>query len=94
MDSYLPEDLSFKRVVGVGMNQEEMTANPSLTESVVQNLNSKVSERVCMLALALVLLYLLVFFGEGNPSADVQGDFFAPGFAGLAHTLQERMHLE
>lgn len=42
MDSYLPEDISFAKVVGVGMNAEEMDGNPRLTERVVQNLNTKV----------------------------------------------------
>ncbi|CAM9972532.1 unnamed protein product, partial [Ectocarpus sp. 12 AP-2014] len=41
VDSYLPEDLSFSKVVGVGMNDEEMKANPRLTDTLVQNLNSK-----------------------------------------------------
>ncbi|CBJ28685.1 conserved unknown protein [Ectocarpus siliculosus] len=39
--SYLPEDLSFSKVVGVGMNDEEMKSNPRLTDTLVQNLNSK-----------------------------------------------------
>lgn len=42
MDSYLPEDLSFSKVVGVGMNDEELKANPRLTDTLVQNLNDKV----------------------------------------------------
>ncbi|CAN0478037.1 unnamed protein product, partial [Hapterophycus canaliculatus] len=41
VDSYLPEDLSFDKVVGVGMNADEMKTNPRLTESLVQNLNEK-----------------------------------------------------
>ncbi|CAM9495618.1 unnamed protein product [Scytosiphon promiscuus] len=41
VDSYLPEDLSFEKVIGVGMNAEEMKKNPRLTDSLVQNLNNK-----------------------------------------------------
>ncbi|CAM9425922.1 unnamed protein product [Pylaiella littoralis] len=41
VDSYLPEDMSFSKVVGMGMNEEEMKSNPRLTETIVQNLNSK-----------------------------------------------------
>lgn len=37
--SHLPEEHRYKRVVGVGMNHEELAANPRLTEFVVQNLN-------------------------------------------------------
>lgn len=42
VDSYLPDNLSFDRVVGIGMNDEEMRANPKLTERLVQNLNKEV----------------------------------------------------
>ena len=42
VESYFPEDLSFKKVVGLGMNAEEMGANSRLTERIVQNLNAKV----------------------------------------------------
>ena len=42
VDSYLPEDLSFSEVVGLGMNADEMAANPRLTKRVVQDLNAKV----------------------------------------------------
>ncbi|CAM9221038.1 unnamed protein product [Ascophyllum nodosum] len=41
VDSYLPEDLSFSEVVGLGMNADEMAANPRLTKRVVQDLNAK-----------------------------------------------------
>ena len=36
--SHLPYDLSYKRVVGLGMNQVELNENPQLTNSIVQNL--------------------------------------------------------
>jgi SAM-dependent methyltransferase len=38
--SHLPEEISFSRVAGLGMNRAELDANPRLTESVVQSLNS------------------------------------------------------
>ncbi len=38
--SHLPEEQSFSRVAGLGMNAEELDANPRLTESIVQSLNS------------------------------------------------------
>eukprot|EP00752_Nemacystus_decipiens_P010886 g9679.t1 len=41
VDSYLPDDLSFSKVVGVGMNEEELKSNPRLTDTLVQNLNKK-----------------------------------------------------
>lgn len=44
MDSYLPEDLSFSKVVGVGMNEGELKSNPRLTDTLVQNLNKKVCD--------------------------------------------------
>lgn len=37
--SHLPPDVAFGRVVGVGMNAEELSANSRLTEWQVQNLN-------------------------------------------------------
>lgn len=43
VDSYLPDDISFSKVAGVGMNAEEMAANPRLTDRLVQNLNKEVS---------------------------------------------------
>lgn len=46
VDSYLPEELSFSKVVGVGMNEEEMKNNPRLTDTLVQNLNNKVRRHV------------------------------------------------
>lgn len=42
MESYLPEDMSFSKVVGLGMNADEMGANSRLTDRIVQNLNAKV----------------------------------------------------
>lgn len=37
--SHLPEDGSYSRVCGLGMNEEEMADNPQLTDSLVHNLN-------------------------------------------------------
>ena len=37
--SHLPKDVAYGRVAGLGMNEEELRANPQLTEYVVQNLN-------------------------------------------------------
>jgi len=37
--SHFPEGLEFKRVVGIGMNAEEMADNPDLDEYVVHDLN-------------------------------------------------------
>ena len=37
--SHLPEDVAFADVIGHGMNEEELRANPRLTRSFVQNLN-------------------------------------------------------
>jgi SAM-dependent methyltransferase len=37
--SHLPENLAFKRVVGLGLNRTEMQENPALTEIVVHNVN-------------------------------------------------------
>ncbi len=39
-DSHLPDHLEAARVVGLGMNQSELDANPRLTERVVHNLNA------------------------------------------------------
>ena len=41
--SHLPDEINFSRVVGLGLNAEELKANRRLTERVVQNLNSKPS---------------------------------------------------
>ena len=38
--SHLPPEVAYGRVAGLGMNREELKANPRLTESVVQNLNT------------------------------------------------------
>ena len=38
--SHLPEDIAYKRVTGLGMNQEELAGNPRLDEYSVQNLNT------------------------------------------------------
>ena len=37
--SHLPDSTPYKRVTGLGMNYEELKANPQLDEAVVQNLN-------------------------------------------------------
>jgi SAM-dependent methyltransferase len=39
--SHLPQERFFSRVAGLGMNAEELNANPRLTESVVQSLNAE-----------------------------------------------------
>ncbi|QDZ21194.1 methyltransferase [Chloropicon primus] len=39
--SHLPKDYSAGRVAGLGMNDEELRANPQLTDYVVQDLNEK-----------------------------------------------------
>jgi SAM-dependent methyltransferase len=38
--SHLPPEVSYKRVVGLGMNETELRANPRLNDFVVQNLNA------------------------------------------------------
>lgn len=38
--SHMPEDLSFDRLIGHGMNVEELRANPQLTGGFVQDLNA------------------------------------------------------
>lgn len=38
--SHLPTDVAYGRVVGHGMNQEELDANPQLTESFLHDLNA------------------------------------------------------
>lgn len=42
VDSYLPEDMTPSKMIGIGMNADEMAANSRLTERVLQNLNKKV----------------------------------------------------
>jgi SAM-dependent methyltransferase/FKBP-type peptidyl-prolyl cis-trans isomerase 2 len=37
--SHLPENLSFKRLVGLGLNERELKKNPRLSEFIVQDLN-------------------------------------------------------
>ena len=37
--SHLPPEVSYRRVAGLGMNREELAANPRLTEFTAQNLN-------------------------------------------------------
>lgn len=38
--SHLPYDLSYKGVIGLGMNQVELDKNPQLTKTIVQNLSN------------------------------------------------------
>lgn len=38
--SHLPPEVRYRRVAGLGMNREELAANPRLTEFAVQNLNA------------------------------------------------------
>lgn len=38
-DSHIPSDLNPSRVVGLGLNEKELQANPSLTEYVIHDLN-------------------------------------------------------
>ena len=38
--SHLPEEVRYERVVGLGMNEEELRRNPRLDEYIVQNLNT------------------------------------------------------
>jgi hypothetical protein len=45
--SHLPDDLKVKRLVGVGMNEEELRANPLLTERRVLDLNQEQVTRLC-----------------------------------------------
>eukprot|EP01113_Clastostelium_recurvatum_P050013 TRINITY_DN9374_c1_g1_i1.p1 TRINITY_DN9374_c1_g1~~TRINITY_DN9374_c1_g1_i1.p1 ORF type:complete len:226 (-),score=34.96 TRINITY_DN9374_c1_g1_i1:102-710(-) len=37
--SHLPEEIAYKKVVGLGMNQSELSANPRLTSNLVHDLN-------------------------------------------------------
>jgi hypothetical protein len=37
--SHLPPEISYRRVVGLGMNEEELNGNPRLDETLVQDLN-------------------------------------------------------
>lgn len=37
--SHLPPEVQYQRIVGLGMNKEELDANPRLDEHIVQNLN-------------------------------------------------------
>lgn len=37
--SHLPEEVRYERVIGLGMNEEELKRNPRLDDYVVQNLN-------------------------------------------------------
>ncbi len=41
--SHLPEEMSFERVIGHGMNADELAANPRLDEHFVQDLNRDAS---------------------------------------------------
>ena len=37
--SHLPPEVAYRRVVGIGMNRQELEANPRLHEAIVQDLN-------------------------------------------------------
>ncbi len=39
--SHLPPEIAYSRVVGLGMNKEELVGNPRLTAYIVQNLNEE-----------------------------------------------------
>ncbi len=39
--SHLPPEVSYGEVVGLGLNREELAANPRLTRFVVHNLNTR-----------------------------------------------------
>jgi len=39
--SHLPDDVAYRQVTGLGMNETELRANPRLTDYVVQNLNQQ-----------------------------------------------------
>jgi SAM-dependent methyltransferase len=41
VDSHLPRAFKPKRMVGLGMNEEELAANPDLTEWIVQDVNQR-----------------------------------------------------
>ena len=43
-NSYLPDDIKLARHVGVGLNKELMETNPSLTETIIADLNKVVPE--------------------------------------------------
>ena len=38
--SHLPNDVTYQKISGLGMNQEELANNPRLDDCVVQNLNT------------------------------------------------------
>jgi SAM-dependent methyltransferase len=42
--SHLPKEISYERVVGVGMNEEELAANKQLTNFCVQDLNQELTK--------------------------------------------------
>jgi SAM-dependent methyltransferase len=61
--SHLPEDLGLGEVVGLGMNAEELRANPRLTAWAVQDLNREAtlpfwSERFDVVTIAVSVQYL------------------------------------
>jgi SAM-dependent methyltransferase len=39
-NSHLPADMAFSRVAGLGLNQQELAANPRLTDTTVRDLNA------------------------------------------------------
>jgi SAM-dependent methyltransferase/FKBP-type peptidyl-prolyl cis-trans isomerase 2 len=73
--SHLPESLNLKRVVGLGLNENELKKNPQLTEAVVQdlNLNSKLpfesnifDAAICSLSVEYLIDPLAVFVEVGR----------------------------
>jgi SAM-dependent methyltransferase len=61
--SHLPPDLDLREVVGLGMNADELRANPRLTSRVVQDLNRDAtlpfqSERFDVVTIAVSVQYL------------------------------------
>lgn len=58
--SHLPEEMSFERVIGHGMNAEELAANPRLDDYFVQDLNQDVSLRLADRSLDAVCLCVAV----------------------------------
>ena len=70
--SHLPEDMRYKDVIGLGMNQTELNSNPQLTGRIVQNLatNTKLpfqddSFNICLITVsAQYLIHPIAIFNE------------------------------
>src|ERR1700712_50833 len=58
--SHLPEEMSFERVIGHGMNNEELAANPRLDDFFVQDLNQDPSLKLADHSLDAVCLCVSV----------------------------------